>query len=227
PALHAALPIFTRGDQRATQAQTDRAEGVLAPSAEGVGIGDDVLVGRGDQHALDLLPGTVGGREREVRQRLDGGSFVQSSEPVGAGVDLGQIVVLSHLAGNLHVIAEAHLGHARRSVDVYGLGGAQVCRIDIPAGSSGLDVVAVETAVGVDGSDHTGGRHGLSFEGADLPCALNLRDRDFVRRRVLVVLVPVTIAVVAVAGTVLAVVIAVVAVVIAVVAVVIAVVAVV
>src|SRR5699024_3449647 len=159
-------------------------------------------------HALDLLPGAVGGREREVRQRLDGGRFVQCSEPAGVHLDFGQFVVLGHITGDLHVVAEAHLVHGRRGVDEHGLGGAQVCRIHVPAGSGGLDVVAVETAFGIDGGDHAGGRHGLSFEGRGVAGALNLCDGDCLRRRVLVA---VTIAVVA--GTVVTVVIAVVTVV--------------
>src|SRR5699024_5398586 len=223
--LRAGAGDVTGGDQRAAQAQTDRAEGVLAPSAEGVGIGDDVLVGRSHEHALDLLPGAVGGREREVRQRLDGGRYVRCSEPAGVHHDLGQFVVLGHITGDLHVVAEDHLVHGRRGVDEYGLGGAQVCRIHVPAGSGGLDVVAVEPAFGIDGGDHAGGRHGLPFAGRGVAGALNLCDGDCLRRRVLVAVVDVTIAIVA--GTVVPVVIAVVAVVIAVVAVVIAVVAVV
>src|SRR5699024_4757402 len=97
------------GDQWAAQAQTDRAEGAIAPSAEGVGVGDDALVGRVDEHALDLLPTRLAAGQGEVGQRLHGGRFVQCSEPTGADVDLGQAVVLGHITADLYMVTEGNL----------------------------------------------------------------------------------------------------------------------
>src|SRR5699024_2552271 len=187
------------------QPQADRAVSA-PPSAQGVGVGDDVIVGGGDQHPLDLLPGAVGGRQGEAGQRVDGGRFAQHGQAGCVHGDLGEAVVLAHLAGDLHVVADGDLVHGGRGVDEYRRGCLQVGRVHLPSGSGGLDVVAVEPALGVDSGDHTGGGHLVPCVGAGRSGSLNLRDGECLRRRVLVVVITVARTFVAPASTVIAVV---------------------
>src|SRR5699024_7252297 len=148
-----------RADQRAVQAEADRAEGVRAPAAEIIGVGDDVVAGRGDQHALVHLPLGVGGGQLEIGHgdhRV--GRLVQHGQVTGVHAELGEVVVLRHIAGDLDEVTRGDVVHGRRGVHEHGLGGGVGL---LATGTGGLDVVAVEPAGGVDRSHHSAGGHQL------------------------------------------------------------------
>ena len=161
---------------------------VTCDQAEIAGVVQRVVVGhrvgaRADQHALVGLAGVVASRQLVDSDRLRClESLVQLL--LGGNGDLGLVVVLGDLAGDLQGIAALReLARCRVLAQVYEDGVGGVADLLLRAASAcGLQEEAVLAALVEHGGDHALGGYGLALEWGGRAGALDVSDRGDLSR---------------------------------------------